>query len=96
MTPLEPRPYVPAGNPSTSAEIPEDENNAAELVEIGLRTAGEELRDAASEDYVDEANTGDDTEEALADLAFTEAAEDLAEEVGPENDAIHLEVPPED
>jgi hypothetical protein len=35
-------------------------------------------------------------ESHAADLARAEAAEDRAEEVGPETDAIHREVPPED
>jgi len=96
MTPLDPLASVPADNPATSGQVPDDENYAADLVDIGRRTADTETRDAVTARYVDEANTGDDTEAALDDIARAEAAEDRAEEVGPETDAIHTEVPPED
>jgi len=100
MTPLDPLKYIPAENPGTPGQIPGDEDNASDLVDIGLRTADTEQRDAVSARYVDEAYAGEDTDENLADLALTEAEEDmdddLGEDIGPENDAIHLEVPPED
>lgn len=100
MTPLDPLKYIPAKNPGTSGPITGDEDNASDLVDIGLRTADTEQRDAVSARYVDEAYAGEDTDENLADLALTEAEEDmdddLGEDIGPENDAIHLEVPPED
>jgi hypothetical protein len=82
----------------TLENIPSDEDNASDLVDMGLRAADTEQRDAVSARYVDEAYADDDTDENLADLALTEAGEDLdddfAEDVGPENEAIHLEVTP--
>jgi hypothetical protein len=48
--------------------IPDDENLASDLVEMGSRIADGELRDAVTERYVDEANAGEDTEEALEEI----------------------------
>lgn len=96
MTPLDPIESVPADNPTTSGQLPGDENHVTDLVDIGRRIADTEMRDAVTEQYVDEANVGDDTEEVLADIARTEAVEDRAEDIGPETNAIHTDVPPED
>lgn len=96
MTPLEPTKSVPADNPTTSGQVPGDEEHGADLVDIGRRTADTETRDAVTEQYVDEANAGDDTEEALADIARTELEEDQAEDIGPETDAIHSDLPPDE
>lgn len=96
MSPLNPIRPVPADTPARSDQIPDDEENASELVDIGRRTADSERRDAVTERYVDEANAGDDTDEALADIARVEADEDRIEDIGPETDAIHGDVPPED
>lgn len=96
MTPLEPIRSVRPDKSANSGQFSGEDEHAAELVDIGRRIADEETRDAVTERYVDEANAGDDTEAALADIARAEAAEDRAEEVGPETDAIHMEVPPED
>lgn len=76
--------------------VPDDENTASKLVDIGRRIADEEQREAVTERYVDEANAGEETDEALADIDRAEAAADLAEEVGPGSDAIDLEVIPEE
>ena len=96
MTPLEPTKSVSAGNPDDAEQFSGEDEQAAALVDIGRRTADTETRDAVTGRYVDEANDGDDTEAALEDIARTEALEDFSEEVGPETDAIHTEVPPED
>lgn len=76
--------------------LPDDENLASDLVETGSRIADSELRDAVTERYVDEANAGDDTEDALDEIDRAEAAADLAEEVGTGSDAIDFEVIPEE
>lgn len=68
--------------------VPDDEDIASELVDMGRSIADEELRDAVTERYVDEANAGEGTGEALDDIARGEAEADLAEEVGPESDMI--------
>ena len=75
MSPLNPIRPVPADTPARSDQIPDDEENASELVDIGRRTADSERRDAVTERYVDEANAGDDTDEALADIARVEAGD---------------------
>ncbi len=76
--------------------VPDDEDIASDLVDMGRRVADEEIRDAVTERYVDEANADEETGEALNDIARAEAAADLAEEIGTESDAIYGEVPPED
>jgi hypothetical protein len=76
--------------------IPDDEDIASALVELGGRIADGELRDAVTERYVDEANAGEDTDEALEEIDRAEAAADLAEEVSSGSDAIDLEVIPEE
>lgn len=96
MTPLEPIRSVRPDNSDNSGQFSGEDEHAAELVDIGRRIADEETRDAVTGRYVDEANAGDDTEAALADIARAEAAEDRAEEVGPETEATRMEVPPED
>ncbi len=87
MTPTDPLQSTPAVRPGLSSPVPDDEDIATDLVEIGRRVADWELRDAVTEHYVDEANAGEETDEADADLA---------EEIGPESDGIYGEVPPED
>ena len=74
----------------------DDEDVASDLVDMGRRVAEGELRDAVTERYVDQANAEEETDEALNDIARAEAAADLAEEIGPESDAIYREVPPEE
>lgn len=96
MTPLEPIRSVSPDNSANSGQFSGENEHAAELVDIGRRIAEEETRDAVTERYLDEANADDDTESALADFARAEAVEDRAEEVGPEPDVTHVEVPPED
>lgn len=97
MSPLHPIRHVPVDPPTRSGPIPDEEDNASELVEIGRRTADTETRDAVTERYVDEANAADDTDEALADIARIEAEEeDRIEDIGPETEALHSDVPPED
>lgn len=85
-----------SGRKPDSGFFPDDENLASDLVEMGSRIADGELRDAVTERYVDEANTGDDTEDALDEIDRAEAAADLAEEAGTESDAIGFEVVPEE
>lgn len=95
MNPRDSLDSVPADPPATSGQIPDDEGNAAELVDMGRRIAERETRDAVTERYVDEAYAGEDTEESLADLSRAEAAEDLATEMGPETNVLHKEIPSE-
>ena len=99
------KPILTASTPSSRAPferspgvgpVPDDEDIASDLVERGRRVADEELRDAVTERYVDEANAGEETGDDLDDIARAEAAADLAEEIGPQSDAIYREVPPED
>jgi hypothetical protein len=94
---------LPSSSPKASSDrepdhgtIPDDENLASDLVEMGSRIADGELRDAITERYVDEANAGEDTEEALEEIDRAEAAADLAEESGTGSDAIDVEVIPEE
>lgn len=95
MNPLDPHSYVPADSINNQGEIPDDDDHATDLINIGLRTADTETRDAVSDLYVDEAYAGEDTEEALDDLARTEADEDIASEIDPGTAALHMELPPE-
>lgn len=95
MNPLDPHSYVPADSSANQGEISEDDDHATDLINIGLRTADTETRDAVSDLYVDEAYAGEDTEEALDDIARAEADEDSATEIDPETGALHLELPPE-
>jgi len=87
---------VPLDRPTAPGPVPDDEDNASDLVDMGGRIADGELRDAVTERYVDEAYAGEETDEALDEIARAEAAADLADEVGPESDAIYREVSPED
>ena len=87
---------VPLDRPTAPGPVPGDEDIASDLVDRGIRIAEGELRDAVTERYVDEAYAGEETDEALDDIDRAEAAADLADEVGPESDAIYREVPPED
>ncbi len=98
MSPLHPIKSVPADPPARSGPLPDEEDYAAELVDIGRRTADTETRDAVTARYVDEANAADDTDEALADIARIEAEEeeDRIENIGPETEALHSDIPPEE
>lgn len=87
---------VPSDRRPGVGPVPDDEDIASDLVDIGLRIADGELRDEVTEGYVDEANAGEETGEALDDIARAEAAADLAEEIGPESDATYREVVPDD
>jgi hypothetical protein len=87
---------VPLDRPAAPGPVPGDEDIASDLVDMGIRVAEGELRDAVTERYVDEAYAGEETDEALDDIDRAEAAADLADEIGPESDAIYREVTPED
>ncbi len=100
MNPLDPHQSVPAENPTTSGQAPGDEDHAADLVDIGRRTAETETRDAVTGRYVDEAYAAavdeEETGEMLDDIARAETDEDLDPGIAPEIGALHLELPPEE
>lgn len=100
MNPLDPHQSIPAENPTTSGQAPGDEDHAADLVDIGRRTAETETRDAVTGRYVDEAYAAavddDETGEMLEDIARAEMDEDLDPGIAPEIGALRLELPPQE
>lgn len=63
-----------------------EENHAIREVEIGLRTAEDEKRDAMVEEYEQEALASDDPEEELGEIDYTTSR---ARDGAPEVQAIH-------
>ncbi len=90
MFPIDPS--QPASNHSESPMAPPyvNEDPAQELVEMGLRIAENEKKDAVVDAYEEAATTSDEKEESLDDLNYPsgESAENA-----PEISAIHEEKP---
>lgn len=86
MSPIDPVKAVPESPHSPMAPPWSDENVNLDLVREGLEAADNELRDAVSDEYEEEALEEDDVAESLDDIDRDDDESDGSPEVG----AMHL------
>ncbi len=91
--PVDPTPHPVPDPRATFAPPFLDEDPDIELVQQGLDEAEDEAREAVAEAYQTSALLGDEPEESLDDIDFTEAE---GESGAPEVNAIHEEWIPSD